>query len=75
MTKDIENLLSGFDESQLEGLHCILLKLAKVKHERFTGVATLEMHVSQGKVGDIYSSDKEKIRSSRKRRVRSSGIK
>ena len=75
MRGDISNLIAGFDEGQLESLQCILLKLAKVKQEKFTGVVTIDMHCSQGRVGDIYSSDKEKIRSSRKRRVRSSGIK
>ena len=74
MTEDFDKLLSNFDESQLESLRVILQKIASVRHEKFTGILTLDLHSSQGVIGDIYCSQKEKIRTSRKRRIRSRGI-
>jgi hypothetical protein len=74
MTDDFNRLLSNFDESQLESLCVVLKAIASVKHECITGITTLELHSSQGQIGDIYSWNKKKIRSSRKRRIRSKGI-
>ena len=75
MNDEISSLLSKFDEKQADVLQSILLKMATAKQERITGVVNIEMHVSQGAFGDVYCSERIKIRSSRKRKVRSSGLK
>lgn len=70
MIDDLQRIVSMFDDGQMEALQCIALRIALLKNERFTGLSTIELNISQGQIGDIYSSDKERIRNTRKRRMR-----
>ncbi|MBU1566876.1 MAG: hypothetical protein KJ630_14790 [Proteobacteria bacterium] len=74
MLDDLQKLVDGFDHGQLEALQSLVLEIASVKSGKFTGVTTIEMHSTQGSIGDVYSSGKKKIRSARGRKVRSSGL-
>ena len=73
-SKDLGLLLENFDTDQLEIITGIVLRLAAVRAERWTGKINFEINANQGGFGDMHVNRGEVVRLQKKRRVRSSGI-
>ncbi|MCK5219104.1 hypothetical protein KAR10_06265 [bacterium] len=72
--RELNNLLTNFDPMQLECLGNIAVKMATVKADSWTGKVLFEIDINQGGIRDLSCNRNERIRLTKKRKVRSSGI-
>jgi len=71
---EISKLLRNFDETQLEIMAGIAVRIASVKAERWSGQITFVVNASQGGFGDMQINRGEIMRIGKTRRVRSGGL-
>ena len=74
-SNELHRLLGNMEESQVELLANIAVRLAVIKAEQWTGSLTIQINTTQGATGDMHVSRAEVVRfGGKKRRVRSSGV-
>ena len=71
---DLIRIIDNFDEAQLEILGGVIVRMASVKAESWTGQLTFILNSHQGSVGDMHVNRGEVIRLQKKRGLRSSGV-
>ena len=69
--RELEQLLNNFDETQLDILAGIAVRMAGIKAEKWTGQITFVLNSNQGAFGDTHVNKGEIIRTQKKRKVRS----
>jgi len=74
-SNELQRLLGNMEDSQVELLANIAVRLAVIKAEQWTGSLTIQINTTQGSTGDMHVSRAEIVRfNGKKRRVRSSGV-
>lgn len=71
---DLVSLLDNFNDQELEIIAGIVLRMASVKSEKWSGKLNFGLLAKGGGFADAEVDRSEKIKFSRKRRVRSSGL-
>jgi len=74
-SSELQRLLGNMEDSAVEVLASIALRLAVIRAEQWTGSLTIQINATQGATGDMHVSRAEVVRfGSKKRRVRSGGV-
>ena len=72
---ELNKLMSNFDDTQLEVLAAIVVRMAGLKAERWTGKVSFELNSNLGSLGDLHVNKGEIVRfGGKKRKTRSRGI-
>jgi len=72
---ELNKLLDNFDDTQLEVLAAIAVRMAGLKSERWTGKVIFELNSNLGSLGDLHTHKSEIVRFGKsKRKIRSRGI-
>lgn len=73
---DLEKIMQNLDDQQREAVACFAARLASVSSERWTGELVFALPISQGGIsGRVRVNRGETVKLTKKRRVRSSGLK
>lgn len=73
MVSELHMLMENLDDTQIEMLSIVAVRIARLKADGFTGQTIIELNTNQGSIGDSRLTQSEVVRigGSKKRKVRS----